>query len=209
MKILSVNVSEPRTVDWKGKEVVTGIFKKSVQEPIYLGKTDVNGDHVIDRRYHGGVDKACYLYGLNHYPFWQSEYPNLEFGSGMFGENITVDNCDESAILIGSIYKIGGAVVQVVQPRQPCFKLGLKFEDQGVLKKFIEQAFSGVYFRVLQEGEVTTGDEFQIEQKDDQNVSVRDFFNMLYGNLGDETKATRLIQHPAIPEQMRDYLAKK
>ncbi len=209
MKILSVNVSEPRTVDWKGKEVVTGIFKKSVQEPIYLGKTDVNGDHVIDRRYHGGVDKACYLYGLNHYPFWQSEYPNLEFDSGMFGENITVDNCDESAILIGSLYKVGSAIVQVVQPRQPCFKLGLKFEDQGVLKKFIHQAFSGVYFRVLQEGEVTTGDEFQIEQEDDQNVSVRDFFNMLYGNLGDETKATRLIQHPAIPEQMRDYLAKK
>ena len=209
MKVVSVNISKPRTVEWKGKEVTTGIFKEPVTGPIYLGETDVRDDHVIDRRYHGGVDKACYLYGLNHYPFWKAEYPHLKFDHGMFGENITVDMCEESEILIGNKYEVGGATVQVVQPRQPCFKLGIKFGDQGVLKKFIEKSFSGVYFRVLQAGDINVGDEFRLLEADDQDVSVRDFFQLLYRKLEDEHKAELIRAHPAIPEEMRQYLSSR
>ena len=98
MKVISTNISQPKTVIWKGKEVTTGIFKEPVSEPLLLEKTDVKGDHVIDRRYHGGEDKACYMYSADHYPFWKERYEHLEWNYGMFGENLTVEGLQETDI---------------------------------------------------------------------------------------------------------------
>jgi len=133
MKIISTNISNPKMVIWKNREVVTGIYKEPVDHAITLEKTDVKGDHVIDRRYHGGEDKACYLYSADHYPFWKERYPSLNWQYGMFGENLTVKGLEEEKINIGDTYKVGTAIVQVAQPRQPCFKLGIKFEDQSAI----------------------------------------------------------------------------
>lgn len=207
MKIISTNIGKPTTVTWKDQEVTTGIFKHPVEEPIYLEETDVKNDHVIDRKHHGGVHKACYLYGANHYPHWKGIFPSLDWNWGMFGENMTVDNCDEQNTFIGSIYQVGAAKVQVAQPRQPCFKLGIRFNDQEVLRHFINDTRSGVYFKVLEQGEVKTGDEFRLIKEDDAGLSVAQIFQILYRKLDDKLIINAAIEHAALPGGLREYIA--
>ena len=110
MKIISTNIAQPKTVIWKNKEVTTGIFKEPVEDTITLGVEDVEGDNVIDRRYHGGEDKACYLYSADHYPFWKEKYSGLDWKYGMFGENLTVEGLQETRIRIGNTYQLGSVV---------------------------------------------------------------------------------------------------
>jgi len=152
MQIISTNIGEAINIEWREKQIQTGIFKYGSEVPIFLGKEDVLNDQVIDRRYHGGADKACYLYSADHYSFWQNKYPNQDWQWGMFGENLTVRGLNESEIHIGDTYKIGEAVVQVSQPRQPCFKLGVRFDDQAIVDKFWISDFPGVYVRILKIG---------------------------------------------------------
>lgn len=207
MNVISTNLGKPTTVLWKDKEVTTGIFKAPVDEPINLGETDVDKDHVIDRRYHGGKHKACYLYGANHYPYWKDLYPALDWDWGMFGENLTVDACDEENTFIGSIYQVGTAEVQVVQPRQPCFKLGIRFKTQEVLKHFIKETRSGVYFRVIKQGTVKPGDEFRLIEEDSTGISIAQVFQTLYRKLHDEQVIQKMTKHEALPMDLRENIA--
>lgn len=207
MKVISTNIGKVTSVKWKDKEVTTGIFKHSVKEPILLEATDVKNDHVVDRKYHGGEHKACYLYGANHYPFWKHLYPDLTWNWGMFGENITVDQCVEEETFIGTIYQVGTAKILVSQPRQPCFKLGIRFENQGVLKKFINETRPGVYFKVVEPGEVRHGDVFKLIKLDTRRVSVAQVFKALYRKLDDASVIENIVQHEAIPSGLREYIA--
>ena len=184
MKIVSTNIAKPTTIEWDGQKVETGIYKHAVEIPIFLGIEDVVDDHVIDRRYHGGADKACYLYSADHYPFWQNKYPKLEWQWGMFGENLTVSGLDESQIRIGDRFQLGNAVVQVTQPRQPCFKLGVRFGDQSVVADFWSSPFPGVYVRVLVPGEVKTGDQLILIESNPESPFVSQVFLMIRQNNG-------------------------
>ncbi|MDW3195669.1 MAG: MOSC domain-containing protein [Cytophagales bacterium] len=207
MKIISTNIGNPTTVTWKEKEVTTGIFKYPVAQPIFLEATDVKDDHVIDRKHHGGIYKACYLYGANHYPHWKALYPELDWNWGMFGENMTVDACDEENTFIGSIYQVGSAKVQVAQPRQPCFKLGIRFNDQEVLKHFINDTRSGIYFKILEPGEVREGDEFRLVEADSTGITVAQIFQMLFRKLSDRQVIEKAVEHQALPAGLREYIA--
>ena len=158
MKVLSVNIGEKKTITWKHKTYKTGMFKYPVKGSIFLGEEDVINDHVIDRRYHGGIDKAVYAYGKNHYAFWKKLYPKLEFSYGMFGENLTIDHLEEEEIFVGSIYQLGETKIQVTKPREPCVKLGIRFQDAKVIKQFWLTTKSGVYFKVLEVGNVAKND---------------------------------------------------
>ena len=181
MKIISTNIGKSRTIIWRGKEVKTGIFKYPVDKEIYLDSEDVADDHVIDRRYHGGADKACYLYSADHYRYWQNLYPRLDMSWGMFGENLTVESLHEAEVNIGDIFKIGETVVQATQPRQPCFKLEFRFQDKEIVQKFIDSGFSGIYVRVLKKGSVKTGDSMELIEKKD-SLSVQRIFKFIYTN---------------------------
>jgi len=145
MKVISVNIGKMKKVQWKNKTYETGIYKFPVKESIFLGKEDVVGDAVIDRNYHGGFDKAVYAYSEDHYIFWKKLYPDLEFNYGMFGENLTISNLLEEEICVGSIYQLGGAKIQVTKPRQPCVKLGIRFQDAKVIKQFWNSTKSGIW----------------------------------------------------------------
>ena len=158
----------------------TGIFKYPVDEPIVLGNEDVEKDDVMDRKYHGGVDKACYLYSADHYDYWQKQYPELEMPWGMFGENLTVSDVDEAEILIGDIYKIGDAIVQVSQPRQPCNKFAAKFGSTELIRQFIDYEHPGIYFRVIQSGNVQPGDELMLDLRNNEALSLQQIFQLLY-----------------------------
>lgn len=181
MKIISTNIGESKTIHWNGKEISTGIFKYSVAEPIVLGIEDVENDNVINRKYHGGIDKACYLYSADHYKYWQNIYPNIEMPWGLFGENLTVEGLHEAEVNIGDIYKIGETVVQVTQPRQPCFKLEFRFHDKEIIRKFIDSGFSGVYVRVLEGGKINAGDTVQLIEKKD-SLSIQKVYELLYAS---------------------------
>ena len=185
MRIISTNIGEAKTLDYNGKPVTTGIFKYPVDEAIFLGSEDVENDQVIDRKYHGGKDKACYLYSADHYKYWKSIYPELELPWGMFGENLTVEGLNESEINIGDVFKIGETIVQATEPRQPCFKLEFRFNDNQIVRKFVDSGFSGVYLRVLKTGWVAQGNSMErLEKKD--SISIQKVFEMLYASEFDE-----------------------
>ncbi len=180
MKIVSTNIGTKKSFSWKGKTMTSGIFKLPVSEPIFLGSRGVNGDHINNLKVHGGLDKACYGYGENYYNYWKELYPDLEWTFGMLGENLTISDVDESEIRIGDIYKVGAAAVQVSQPRQPCNTFAAKFGSTDVIKQFIEFEHPGIYFRLIQEGNVQNGDEFSLELRNQKALSVQEIFQLLY-----------------------------
>ncbi len=176
MIVKSVNIGEKRVVNYKGKIVETGIFKSPVNASIFLGEEDVVNDAVIDRRYHGGVEKAVYAYSEQHYEYWKALYPNLDWNYGMFGENLTISNFEETAIYVGSQYKLGEAIIEVTKPREPCSKLGIVFGTQKVVKQFWNSTKSGVYFKVLQTGNVNKGDALILLKKAENTPSISEVF---------------------------------
>ena len=180
MKILSVNIGAERTIQWKKETYTTGIFKEPVEGSIFLDNRGVSGDHINNLKVHGGIDKACYAYGENYYDYWKGLYPNLQWTYGMFGENLTVSDVDETEILIGDIYKIGDAIVQVSQPRQPCNKFAAKFGSTELIRQFIDYEHPGIYFRVIQNGNVQPGDELMLDLRNNDALSLQQIFQLLY-----------------------------
>ena len=206
MKVISTNTAKPTTITWNGKEVTTGIYKTPTNTPIHLGKENVKGDEVSDRKVHGGEHKACYLFSLNHYKYWQVLYPNLEWNHGMFGENLTVEDLDETKLNIGDIYKVGTALVQITQPREPCFKFGLKFGSQMVLKQFIDYGFPGTYVRVLEEGQVKNNDVFELVKPAKNSLTTAEFFNLLFSKNKNQELLNLAINNDALPIKKRNKL---
>ncbi|MFT6867086.1 MAG: MOSC domain-containing protein YiiM [Cyclobacteriaceae bacterium] len=206
MKVVSVNIGERKKIRWRLRTIETGIFKSPVDQ-IILDSTDVVNDHVVDRKYHGGIDKACYLFSADVYDYWKAKYPDLVWDWGMFGENVTVAGLNESEIFIGSTYAIGSAIIEVSEPRQPCFKLGIRFGTQKVLKDFIAAAHSGVYVRVLQSGEVKSGDEMVLLEKG-SDVSILDIFQLLYNKHQSQDLLLKATQLNKLAESTRISLSK-
>lgn len=208
MNVVSVNVGAKKEINYHGKLIETGIYKYPVVLPIYLGKEDVENDSVIDRRYHGGVDKACYCYSQNHYAFWKQRFPNLEWNYGMFGENLTISDLDESEVKIGDVYQIGSAKVQVTQPRQPCFKLNHRFACDSMVKEFIESGFSGIYLKVLEQGVVDRGDRLVLLERREESLSVKEIYTMLYEAEKDQNQLQIALNDPALPIGCKNDLMK-
>ena len=210
MKVVSTNIGEPKTIVWHGQEVQTGIYKEAVSWPILLGNEDVETDRVIDRKHHGGKDKACYLYSADHYKYWAKFYPELDMPPGMFGENLTVEGLHEAKINIGDTFRIGGALVQATQPRQPCYKLGIRFGTQKMVKQFIDSGFPGVYVRVIQNGTVKTGDELILIEKKN-SLSIQKVNELLYTSNfeGERENAQKAIHDPFLAESCRKDLIKR
>ena len=180
MKLLSVQVGRPRTVRWRGKAVSTGIYKEPVAGRIMLRRNNLDGDRQADLTVHGGWDKAVYVYPSEHYPIWQAELPGMRLPYGIFGENFTTEGLDESSVHIGDQFRIGGALVEVTQPRMPCYKLGIRFGRPDMPKRFHTSGRCGFYLAVLQEGEVGAGDVWERPARNEQEVSVIESYRQLF-----------------------------
>lgn len=207
MKIISTNIGQPKVITWNNKQEKTGIFKEPTTLPIYLGKQDVKDDEVSNRKVHGGEFKACYLFSAEQYPYWKNRYPNLNWDYGMFGENLTISGLDETKLIIGSIYEIGNAKVEITQPREPCYKFGLKFGNQQVLNQFIEHSYPGTYVRVLKEGIVKTGDNLSLIKTPKKSLTTFDFFKLLYSKDKEQDLLKLAINNEAIPLKKRQKLS--
>lgn len=182
MKIISTNIGRMREIEWRKQKMTTGIFKEPVNEPLFLGKLGVNKDHVSDLKHHGGSDKACYLYSADHYGYWRKLFPDLNWQWGLFGENLTVEGLDEGDMMIGDIYQIGEAKVQVSQPRLPCYKLGIRMESAKAVKEFLKSPYPGVYLRIIEEGHVEVGDVFKLIESAENGISVREVYSLFSSN---------------------------
>ncbi|MFA5328265.1 MAG: MOSC domain-containing protein [Prolixibacteraceae bacterium] len=208
MKIISTNIAKLTTIEWRGQTVETGIYKYAVEVPVFLGSEDVENDHVIDRRYHGGPDKACYLYSADHYAFWKNKYPNQDWLWGMFGENLTVGGLNESEVRIGDRFQIGEAVVQVSQPRQPCFKLGVRFGTQQIVDDFWVSSFPGVYVRVLTSGAVQSGDEMKLLSRNPESLTVSQVFSIFRLERNNQKLMESALSEPHLAGSCRQDIRK-
>ena len=208
MKVIATNISKGTIITWHGKEEKTGIFKTPTQEPIFLGKTDVDKDTVVDRKYHGGLDKACYLFSSDEYAYWKKLYPNLDWDWGMFGENLTIAGLEESQIRIGDIYKLGDALVQISQPREPCYKLGIRFKTQNIIRQFIDRSHPGTYVRILEEGLVSQGDSMVLVKQSENSLTTQQFYDLLFAKEKSRELLHLAINNQALPLKKRESLEK-
>ncbi len=163
IKLLSIQVGLPKTLGTPGasdtmdQEWTTGFFKELVSGPVWAGTTDLAGDGQADLRVHGGPDKAINVYPFEHYAFWLNDLGYKELPNGAFGENFTVAGLLETEVCIGDIFEVGDALVQISQPRSPCWKLARRWRVQDLVARVVHTGKTGWYFRVLREGNVQAG----------------------------------------------------
>lgn len=207
MKIISTNTAIPTTFNWNGKEETTGIYKKPTNKPICLTENDVKGDEVTDRVHHGGEFKACYMFSAEQYPYWKNLYPHLDWTWGMFGENLTASDFDETKVFLGDIYKVGDALVRISQYREPCYKLGHKFGTQHVIKQFIQHGFGGTYLSILEKGSVNISDVFTLVERPEKTLSVSQLFQLVHAKEKDQNLLKIAANSLAIPPKKRVLLS--
>jgi MOSC domain-containing protein YiiM len=173
MKLLRVHCGLPRTVTWHGETVTTSIFKDPVEGRIALHTLNLDGDRQSDLSVHGGPYKAVYCYPIEHYAWWKSELPGHPLPMGAFGENFTIEGgLDEDSVHIGDRFSVGSAEVVVSQPRLPCYKLGIRFGSDDMVRRFLASGRTGFYLSVGREGEVGAGDEIHLLSRDPHAISI-------------------------------------
>lgn len=203
MRIVSVNVGLPRPVTWNGRTHLTGIFKEPVAGRVALRGVNFAGDAQADLSVHGGPNKAVYAYPLEHYEYWRNVYPGKEMPYGMLGENLTLTGIDEESVCIGDCLRMGTAELIVTEPRMPCFKLGIRFGDQGMVKRFVDSRLSGFYLSVHKEGDVGAGDEVVVVQRDPRAVSVREVLRLYLDDTENIEAMRRALTVDALPGMWR------
>lgn len=212
MKIISVNCGLPREVDWHGRNVTTSIYKEPVEGRIALRQLNLDGDQQSDLSVHGGRDKAVYCYPLEHYGYWKRELTGRALPMGVFGENLTIEGLTEEAVHIGDRFAIGSAEVVVTQPRLPCYKLGIRFGSDDMVKQFWESGRSGFYLAVTREGEVGAGDAVIRLSHLAESISVAAIFR-LYAAKSYGPEDIRVVRQAlavdALSESWREYFEDK
>lgn len=196
MRVLSVQVGKPREVKTRGGAVLTGIFKSPVEGKVALRGYNLEGDRQADLTVHGGPNKAVYLYPSEHYTYWAKELPDMDLPFGVFGENLTTEGVREEAIHIGDQLRIGSTILQVSQPRMPCFKLGIRFGRDDIVKRFWASGRPGIYFSVVKEGELERGDVIEQVSSDPEAVSVADVVRLYKGETTDADLFWRVLKAP-------------
>ena len=193
MELLSVNVSLGKEVPYKGKTVATGIFKEPVNGRVMLRVLNLDGDRQVDLKGHGGPYKAVCVYSIEQYQQWEKELGRDDFRHGQFGENFTVDGMPDDKTHVGDVFRVGNSLVQVTQPRVPCYRLGIKMGSPEFPKKFLQSNRVGFYMRVLQEGEVGAGDSIELVETDPQQITVEAMNRLLYFDPENVEDATRAL----------------
>jgi MOSC domain-containing protein YiiM len=202
--VVSVNVGAVRRVEWQGRTVETGIWKEPVAGRILVRGVNLDGDDQADRRVHGGADKAVYSYAVEDYAWW-SAVLGRTLEPGTFGENLTVEGLDLRAVVVGSRWRIGTAVLEVAQPRHPCFKLGMRMADASFVDEFARAGRLGAYLRIVEAGDVGADDAIEVLTVPPDGVTL--------GEVGrasrepDPEVAARVLADPRVPDAAKRMVA--
>jgi MOSC domain-containing protein YiiM len=202
VRVLSINVGQPRTVQYDGARVRTGIFKDPVEGPVRLTRLGFEGDGQADRRYHGGPTRAAYVYPHEHYAHWEPRLGGGPLPFGQFGENLTTLGLLESNVHVGDVFVLGAARIRVASPRVPCFKLGLRTGDPTIVAPFLESGRLGFYASVLEEGIVAAGDPITLLHREAGAATLAELIAALYLKGTPDEVVERVFASPAVtPEQ--------
>jgi MOSC domain-containing protein YiiM len=208
MKVLSLSVGGPREVEWNGETVLTSIFKTPVDRRLRVTTLNIEGDQQSDLTVHGGVEKAVYAYPSEHYPHWQQELPDADLYGAAFGENLTTEGLSED-VRIGDRFRIGSAEFVVTQPRMPCYKLGIKFGRQDVLRRMLRSGRTGFYFSVATEGEIGAGDTIELIGKSDDDLTVADVVRLFTVESKNKELLRRAMRSRALPQNWKDSFGER
>ena len=195
MNLLSINTSLPTEIEYQGRKISTGIFKKPVEDPVFVKKDNLKDDLQADLKNHGGEHKAVYAFSSDHYPYWSDVLHNSELTPGIFGENLTISGFDESSLHIGDQFSIGQCILEITQPRLPCFKLGIAVNNKKMPRLFIENFATGIYLRVLQEGFIEMGNKVELIKEGKFKVSIKSLFRAYFDK---NYQASRSVMETAV-----------
>ena len=211
MQLTSINISTIKTIEHNGKQVTTGIFKQPVPGSVFAGKYNLEGDRQADLKNHGGRNKAVYGFSRDHYPYWISVLNNPDLKPGAFGENLTIAGLDENQVHIGDQFRLGECLLEVSQPRVPCFKLGIALNNREIPKLFTEQGETGVYFRVIMAGHIKAGDKLELVASEPSKIAVKSLFRAYFDK--DYSQAVEIlktaVELPQLAEEWREILPKR
>lgn len=206
-RILSVNVGRPQTVRWHSRDVVTSIWKTPVADRVRVAADNIDGDQQSDLTVHGGPNKAVYAYPSEHYEFWRRELHGTDLPWGAFGENLTIEGVVETDAAVGDRFRIGTAELIVTQPRLPCYKLGVRFGDDQMVKRFMESRRSGIYFKIAKEGEIGAGDSMKCLSRADDRVTIAELVAIFAGDTDDADIIHRALGSKDLPPFWRNELS--
>ena len=198
-EVTSINVGPVREVSWRGRRIRTGIWKTPIDgASVMVRGVNLDGDDQADRRVHGGPDKAVYAYAEEDYLFWQ-QAEELVVTPGLFGENLTVRGLELRDAVVGERWRVGTAVLEVAQPRLPCYKLGIRMGDDEFPQRFEEAGRMGAYLRIINEGAVSPGDAIEVIARPEHGVTLRSMIEAL----GNPERLRGLLRAPELPAQWR------
>ena len=206
MRVSSVNVGREETIDHGNRQFTTGIRKRPVDGAVYIGSDSVAGDTISDKKHHGGVDQVVYAYSADDYEWW-SEQLGREVPPGTFGENLTIEGLPTD-MNIGDRLLIGDVLLEATAPRIPCSTLAAQMQDSGFGMAFRKAERPGIYFRVLNEGEVTAGDAVTYIENPAPVVSILALYRLAYDLRPDPDALERYLEAP-LAERMRVTIEEK
>jgi MOSC domain-containing protein YiiM len=212
MRIISINCGLPREVTWHGRSVSTAIYKQPVEGRVAMRRLNLEGDRQADLSVHGGEAKAVYCYPIVHYDYWRTELPGRELPTAIFGENFTTDGLLEETVHLGDQFAIGSAEVVVTQPRLPCYKLGMRFESDDMVKRFLASRRTGFYLAVAREGDVGAGDEIKVIGRNANAVPVSEITRLYIArkySSEDVTLLRRALRVTALPESWKEHFRER
>jgi MOSC domain-containing protein YiiM len=207
MQIKSINIAMPKTIEIKGRPVLTAIYKEPVADSVWLGTLGLVGDGQADLSVHGGLHQAVYSYPIEHYEYWQKRLNTSPLTLGTFGENFTVSGLLEDEICLGDILSIGEATVQVTMARIPCFKFGHKIGQPEILDAFLRSGKSGFYQRVMTEGHVKVDDEIKIVERDSKKISIRTALGLQKLDEGDVALLAQALKIKSLAPLLKEVYA--
>jgi len=207
-ELISINVGKPQRAFFQEKEISTGIFKNAVEGKILLTTTNFEGDEQADMVHHGGPDKAVCVYAYEHYPHWEQELGRT-LAMSAFGENLTTRGIVETDVCIGDIFELGEAMVQISQPRQPCFKIGVKHgrPDLGLLVQ--QSGYTGFYFRVLREGAVSKNCKLRLTSRHPLGVTIAYANSIMHEDKKNEEGMKRILAVDSLSASWQNTFRKR
>jgi len=203
---LLLSVQTGRAAPLGPDQVPSGFVKTARQGAVAVNLLGLEGDQQADLTVHGGPEKAVYAYAASHYPAWAAQFPGLaaSFTGGAMGENLTVAGLDESDICVGDVHAIGSALLQVCQPRQPCFKFALRHNNKYLPKAMVKNGFSGWYYRVLQTGTLQAGDTVALHDRPNPDFPFTRLIEIVYHNRATGEDIVRMAGLEGLASQWRD-----